>query len=98
MANTDGVDDSRLILWHSFEPGVACFGLDEVITALGLTIFGADFARLEPPERLDAVKRLLGQKRGLLVWDNFESVREMPDRPGRPPLDEEQPRATARSS
>ena len=75
--------------WHSFEPGVASFGLDGVITAIGLGVFGADFARLEAPERLEAVKRLLGQYRGLLVWDNFESVAEMPDPAGAtPPLDE----------
>ena len=52
-------------------------------------MFGADFARLDPPQRLAAVKRLLGQHRGLLVWDNFESVREMPDPVGvTPTLDE----------
>ena len=74
--------------WHSFEPGVASFGLDGVITAIGLGVFGADFARLDPARRLEAVKRLLGQYRGLLVWDNFESVREMPDPAGAtPPLD-----------
>jgi tetratricopeptide (TPR) repeat protein len=87
--DTGGTDDPQLIFWHSFEPGVASFGLDGVITALGLGVFGADFARLEAPERLAAVKRLLGQYRGLLVWDNFESVAEMPDPAGAtPPLDE----------
>ena len=35
------------------------------------------------------MKRLLAQYRVLLVWDNFESVREMPDPAGAtPPLDE----------
>jgi tetratricopeptide (TPR) repeat protein len=87
--DTGGVDDPRLVFWHSFEPGVATFGLDGVITALGLEIFGADFARLNPPQRLEAVKQLLAQYRVLLVWDNFESVREMPDPAGAtPPLDE----------
>jgi hypothetical protein len=38
-----------------------------VITALGLAAFGADFARLEAPERLDQVKRLLAQLRVLLL-------------------------------
>lgn len=32
--DTGGVDDPRLVFWHSFEPGVASFGLDGVITAL----------------------------------------------------------------
>ena len=87
--DTGGVDDPRLVLWHSFEPGVASFGLDGVITALGLAVLGADFARLDPVGRLAQVKRLLGQLRVLLVWDNFESVREMPDPAGAtPPLDE----------
>ena len=87
--DTGGVDDPRLVFWHSFEPGVASFGLDGVITALGLAVFGTDFARLDPPERLAQVKRLLAQLRVLMVWDNFESVREMPDPAGAsPPLDE----------
>ncbi len=87
--DTGGVNDARLVFWHSFEPGVASFGLDGVITALGLEIFGADFARLDPPQRLEAVKRLMTEYRVLLVWDNFESIREMPDPTGTtPPLDE----------
>jgi tetratricopeptide (TPR) repeat protein len=77
------------VLWHSFEPGMATFGLDGVITSIGLAVFGAVFARLDPPQRLAQVKRLLSQLRVLLVWDNFESVREMPDPAGvTPPLDE----------
>jgi len=87
--DTGGVDDPRLVYWHSFEPGVASFGLDGVITALGLQIFGTNLARLDSLQRLNAVKQLLGEYRGLLVWDNFESVREMPDPGGAtPPLDE----------
>ena len=35
-----------------------------MITGLGLAVFGADFARLDPPERLDAVKRLLARVPG----------------------------------
>jgi tetratricopeptide (TPR) repeat protein len=86
---TGGVDDPRLVVWHSFEPGVASFGLDGVVTAIGLDVFGADFAALDAAERLDAVKQLLGRYRGLLVWDNFESVAEMPDPAGAtPPLEE----------
>jgi tetratricopeptide (TPR) repeat protein len=87
--DTGGTDDPRLVLWHSFEPGVASFGLDGVIIAIGLGVFGADFARLEAGQRLEAVEQLLGRCRVLLVWDNFESVWEMPDPDGAtPPLDE----------
>jgi CHAT domain len=87
--DTGGADDPGLVLWHSFEPGVASFGLEGMISGVGLAVFGAGFARLDPPQRLAQVKRLLGQYRVLLVWDNFESVREMPDPAGAtPPLDE----------
>jgi len=87
--DTGGTDDPRLVCWHSFEPGVASFGLDGVVTGIGLGVFGAEFARLEAAERLAAVQRLLGRYRCLLVWDNFESVAEMPDPAGAtPPLDE----------
>jgi tetratricopeptide (TPR) repeat protein len=83
--DTGGVSDPQLVCWHSFEPGVASFGLDGVITSIGLGVFGADFARLDQDGRLAAVKQLLRQYRGLLVWDNFESVREMPDPDGATP-------------
>ena len=87
--DTGGVDDPRLVFWHSFEPGVASFGLDGVITGIGLAVFGTDFARLDPAQRLAQLKQLLRQLRVLLVWDNFETVAEMPDPAGvTPPLDE----------
>jgi tetratricopeptide (TPR) repeat protein len=86
--DTGGVDDPQLVFWHSFEPGVASFGLDGVITSIGLAVFGTDFALLDPEQRLAQVKGLLGQLRVLLLWDNFETVREMPDPTGAtPPLD-----------
>ena len=88
--DTGGVDDPRLVFWHSFEPGVASFGLDGVITDIGQAALGADFTQLEARRRLEAVKNLLARDRALLIWDNFESVREMPDPAGAtPPLDEE---------
>jgi tetratricopeptide (TPR) repeat protein len=87
--DTGGVDDPRLVFWHSFEPGVATFGLEGVINAIGLEVFGTDFARLDPPQQLEEVKQVLSQYRALLVWDNFESVAEMPDPAGATPqLDE----------
>jgi tetratricopeptide (TPR) repeat protein len=77
--DTGGVDDPRLMLLHSFESGAAGFGLDGVITGIGLKVFGAEFSRLDERQRLDAVKQLLSRSRVLLVLDNFESVRDMPD-------------------
>ena len=43
------MDDPRF--WHCFEPGVASFGLAGVITEIGLAVFGADFAALQPDDR-----------------------------------------------
>jgi hypothetical protein len=34
------MDDPRFVFWHSFEPGVASFGLAGVITEIGLAVFG----------------------------------------------------------
>ncbi|MFD9097812.1 tetratricopeptide repeat protein [Streptomyces collinus] len=87
--DTGALDHSDGVIWHSFEPGVASFGLDGVITSIGLRLFGARFALLDPEERQAAVEELLRKHRLVLVWDNFESVHTMPD-PTRatPPLPE----------
>ena len=87
--DTGGVDRPEWVLWHSFEPGVASFGLDGVITETGLQIFGPDFARLDRAERSRVVEGLLTRRRLLLIWDNFETVRSMPDPAGATaPLDD----------
>ena len=77
------------MFWHSFKPGVASFGLAGVITEIGLAVFGAGFAALQPDDRRRAVQNLLAEHRLLLIWDSFQAVRSMPD-PGwaTPPLDE----------
>jgi tetratricopeptide (TPR) repeat protein len=88
---TGGVDKPDWVIWHSFEPGVASFGLTGVIDAIGLHVFGADFARLDPDERLQVVQALLAERRLLLIWDNFETVHSMPDLTGAtPPLPDEE--------
>jgi tetratricopeptide (TPR) repeat protein len=85
--DTGGVEDPRLVFWHSFEPGVASFGLDGVITEIGLGVYGPDFAALDPADRHSVVQDLLARHRLLLIWDNFETVRSMPDPAGAtPPL------------
>ncbi len=87
--DTGGTDKREWVLWHSFEPGVASFGLDGVITEIGLQIFGPDFARLDQAERLQVAERLLAQQRLLLIWDNFETVHSMPELPrAAAPLDD----------
>jgi tetratricopeptide (TPR) repeat protein len=88
-----GVEQPQWVFFHSFEPGVASFGLDGMVTAIGLGLFGPDFiGRTQgPEERRELVLKLLHEHRMLLIWDNFESVYSMPDPSGAtPPLKEEQ--------
>ena len=92
LRDSGGLDDSSFIFFHSFEPGIASFGLDGVVASVGLRLFGADFARLSAEERRGAVLTALRQKRILLVWDNFETVHSQPD-PATPPLNEAQRQA-----
>ena len=77
--DTGGVERPEWVFWHSFEPGVATFGLDGVITEIGLALYGEQFALLEPAQRPRVVLEALAEHRMLLIWDNFESVRSMPD-------------------
>jgi tetratricopeptide (TPR) repeat protein len=87
--DTGGVDSPDRVFWHSFEPGVASFGLDGVVAEIGLRLYGADFGRLDPDQRRATLERLLAERRMLLIWDNFESVHSMPDPAGATePLDE----------
>ena len=88
LQDTGGVDQPDGVLWHSFEPGATSFGLDGVITEIGVTVFGAAFVLGDQAERRQRVENLLTTSRLLLIWDNFETVRAMPD-PGQatPPLD-----------
>jgi hypothetical protein len=60
-----------------------------VISQIGLRLFGSDFARLEPSARREALQGVLAERQMLLIWDNFETVRSMPDTAGAAePLDE----------
>ena len=77
--DTGGVEEPGWVFWHSFEPGVASFGLDSVIAQIGLRLYGTDFAQLEAHERRAVLERVLAERRMLLIWDNFETVRSMPD-------------------
>jgi tetratricopeptide (TPR) repeat protein len=88
--DTAGVDQPDWIFWHSFKPGRANFGLDTLITEIGMKLHGTDFAAQDTAQRLAAVRQALHEHRILLIWDGFESVRTMPD-PGRvtPALDEQ---------
>ncbi len=86
-----GLDDPRLVFFHSFEPGLPTFGLDLIVNEI-MARFGNAQAYLEAgttKERAELVLQVLRQVRGLLIWDNFETVASMPE-PGQatPPLDE----------
>ncbi len=77
--DTGGVEDAGWVFMHSFEPGVATFGLSGVISQIGRRIFGTDFDKLETADRRATVEEALANRRMLLIWDNFETVRSMPD-------------------
>ena len=64
------MDDPRFVFWRCFEAGVASFGLAGVITEIGLAVFGADCAALQPAECRRAVQNLLAAHRPL-IWDSF---------------------------
>ncbi|SNT66315.1 Tetratricopeptide repeat-containing protein [Asanoa hainanensis] len=83
--DTGGVDHPQWVIWHSFEPGIASFGLTGVINAVGLQVFGPDFARLDDEQLHEAVLKVMHARRILLIWDNFESAHTTPDPSGATP-------------
>jgi hypothetical protein len=97
--DTGGVEQPGWVLFHSFEPGLASFGLDGAITSIGLQLFGPDFiGRTQDAAHREAlILQVLRERRLLLIWDNFETVRELPDpTEATPPLNEyEQQRTRA---
>ena len=91
MQNSRGLDDRGLVFFHSFEPGLPTFGLDLIVNEI-MARFGQAEAYLAAgttKERAELILQVLRQHRGLLIWDNFETVASMPE-PGQatPPLDE----------
>ena len=81
---TGGVERPDCVLFHSFEPGFASFNLDGVVTEIGLALFGTDFVgrTKDAAQREQMILQVLSEHRLLLIWDNFESVRELPDPSG----------------
>jgi tetratricopeptide (TPR) repeat protein len=76
---TGGVEQPDWVFFHSFEPGVATFGLDGVVNKIGRAVFSSKFDQLAAADRRAAVEQVLVEHRMLLIWDNFETVRSMPD-------------------
>jgi tetratricopeptide (TPR) repeat protein len=96
--DSGGIDNPHWVLFHSFEPGLPSFGLDGVVLAIGLKLFGPQFIvrTADAEQRRGIVLDALRRYRMLLVWDNFESVYSMPDpREATPALDESQCHAVA---
>jgi hypothetical protein len=90
---TGGVEKPNWVFFHSFEPGLASFGLDGVVTQIGLQLFGSDFVgrTRDAAQRRALILKVLRERRMLLIWDNFETVRELPDASGTtPPMAAEQ--------
>jgi hypothetical protein len=76
--DTGGVERVDLVFFHSFEPGLATFGLDGVVNEIGRRVFGTEFDQLDPADRRAVVEeKVLAEHRALLIWDNFESVHSM---------------------
>lgn len=77
--DTDAVDGSDCVIWHSFEPGVATFGLEGVINSIGIQSGITDFPKLHAARRSVAVEDAMRTRRLLLILDNIESAHSMPD-------------------
>jgi tetratricopeptide (TPR) repeat protein len=88
--DTGGVEQPEWVFFYSFQPGLASFGLDGVVTEIGLRLFGSDFIgkTKDAAQRAELLLKVLRERRMLLLWDNFESVFTLPDPTGAtPPLD-----------
>ncbi|WP_321339464.1 tetratricopeptide repeat protein [uncultured Cohaesibacter sp.] len=89
--DTGGLFRQDLVFFHSFEPGLASFGLQGVLSELAIRLLPSDqLAQLNPDQLRSFMVRALRDHAMLLIWDNFESVYSMPDKDGATaPLDEE---------
>ena len=88
--DTGGIEQPAWVFFYAFQPGLASFGLDGVVTEIGLKLFGSDFVgkTRDGPQRAELLVKILRERRMLLLWDNFESVHTLPDPTGAtPPLD-----------
>jgi hypothetical protein len=87
---TGGVEQPGWVIFYAFEPGLASFGLDGVLSEIGLRLFGPEFAlrTRDAAQREAVLLKVLREHRMLLLWDNFESVHSVSDPHGAtPPLD-----------
>jgi hypothetical protein len=78
LGESGGVEDGGVLV-HSFEPGVASFGVQGVIDAVGRKLAGVEFFKLDASARRRFVLNELRERQLFLVWDNFETVHSLPD-------------------
>jgi tetratricopeptide (TPR) repeat protein len=86
FARTGGVSAATRIVMHSLEPGVPSFGLQAILTSIALAIGGRDLSSLRASDRRAEVLAGLSKQPFLILLDNFETVRTMPDESGAAPL------------
>lgn len=87
---TGGVERPDWVFFYAFEPGLASFGLDGVLSEIGFRLCGPEFAlrTRDTAQREAMLLKVLRERRMLLIWDNFESVHSLPDPNGAtPPLE-----------
>ncbi|MET8698540.1 tetratricopeptide repeat protein [Kitasatospora sp. NPDC004723] len=96
--DTGAVDGPDAVVLHSFEPGVASFGLAGVVDRIGHRLLAAEeFDPLTPVERREAVERELAARDVLLIWDGVESLHTLHDPAGGTPAPGEEERAELRA-
>lgn len=79
--DTGGAELPEWVVFHSAAPGTANPGLDAAVTAVGLAVFGPNFVlkAVTSAQRERLALQLLRERRVLLIWDNFESLRSIPE-------------------
>jgi tetratricopeptide (TPR) repeat protein len=76
-------------VFHELKPGLATFNLAGIVAAIGRAVYGERFSLVEPAQQQGLVLQALTEHRLVVILDNFESVRTMPDPTGAtPPLSE----------
>lgn len=68
------------MFFYSFEPGRS-FDLPAVVDAIGREQCDSGFLTWDAAARRKSVLKFLRDSRALLIWDNFESIHSMADRP-----------------
>ena len=76
---TGALEKSNYVFFQSFEIGSAPASLDQIVDEIGQAMLGQKFEKIRTDKRVDLVLEILRQHRALLIWDNFETAKTMPD-------------------